>query len=234
MIIAANFKTNHTRASTLEYIMELNTYVQTHDIGGQVYIFPPATALDSFETNTITMGVQNAYPAYNGAHTGEIGLAQIEEFNLNTILIGHSERRHLMGESQDEIIKKFNFYKENDFTIIYCVGEPLNIYKQGQDKTIEYIKSQFEGIDIEYEKLIIAYEPVWSIGSGKTPTTDEICFVHTNIMQIAQKPILYGGSVNAKNLEDIINSGPVFGVLVGSASWDIDDFCQILEKTKGL
>jgi triosephosphate isomerase len=234
MIIAANFKTNHTRASTTEYIMDLNMFIQAKKIDSQVYIFPPATALDSFESNNITIGVQNAYPTYSGSYTGEIGLSQIEEFNLNTILIGHSERRHILGETQEEIIEKFNFFKENDFTIIYCVGEPLEVNQKGKNATIDYIASQFEGIDIEYEKLIIAYEPVWSIGTGKTPAPEDIGQIHTEIMQIAQKPILYGGSVKATNIEDIINSGPVFGVLVGSASWDIEDFCEIIEKTKGL
>jgi triosephosphate isomerase len=234
MIIAANFKTNHTRASTVEYIMDLNAFVQANDIKSQVYVFPPATALDSFETDTITIGVQNAAPMYSGSMTGEIGLSQIEEFHLNTILLGHSERRHIIGETQEEIVKKFNFYKEQDFTIVYCVGEPLEVQEQGQEKTIEYIFKQFEGIDLEYDKLIIAYEPVWAIGTGKIPTPEDIGFVHTQIMQIVQKPILYGGSVNAGNIMDIIDAGPVFGVLVGSASWDIEDFCQLLEKTKGL
>jgi triosephosphate isomerase len=234
MIIAANFKTNHTRSSTVEYIMDLNSFVQANNINSQIYVFPPATALDSFETDTITMGVQNAAPMYSGSMTGEIGLSQIEEFNLNTILIGHSERRHIIGESDEEIIDKFNFYKKQNFTIIYCVGEPLEIKEQGQEQTMSYILDQLEGIDLDYEKLIIAYEPVWSIGTGKIPTQEDINFVHTQLLQVAQKPILYGGSVKATNIIDIINAGPVFGVLVGSASWDIEDFCALIEKTKGL
>jgi triosephosphate isomerase len=234
MIIAANFKTNHTRASTVEYIMDLNMFIQANNIDSQVYIFPPATALDSFETDKITIGVQNAAAMYSGSMTGEIGLAQIEEFHLNTIMIGHSERRHIAGETQEEITKKFNFYKENDFTIVYCVGEPLDVRKQGIEAVMSYISAQLEDIDVDYEKLIIAYEPVWAIGTGVTPKMEEIAETHLRIMQIAQKPILYGGSVNANNIIDIIESGPVFGVLVGSASWDIEDFCQIVEKTKGL
>ena len=105
MIIAGNFKTNHTRGSTKDYIECLNKFMYVNNIKDNIYIFPPLTAIDNFKTN-VKIGVQNAYPTESGSFTGEIGLSQIEEFGIDTILIGHSERRHKIGESNELIQKK--------------------------------------------------------------------------------------------------------------------------------
>ena len=96
MIFAANFKTNHTRATTKEYIASLSSMIEESKTTNEVFVFPPSTALDSFDT-PIVVGTQNAYPAQNGAYTGEIGLDQLDEFGIDTILIGHSERREILG-----------------------------------------------------------------------------------------------------------------------------------------
>jgi triosephosphate isomerase len=121
MIYAANFKTNHTRASTKAYIDSLQEKLMWEEEEDRVIIFPPLTALDNFNT-TFTVGTQNAYPCQNGAFTGEVGLEQLEEFNIKTILIGHSERREILGETQEQVAKKFAFFKEQGFEIIYCIG----------------------------------------------------------------------------------------------------------------
>jgi triosephosphate isomerase len=121
MIFAANFKTNHTRASTRAYIETLKEKIVSKKPEDSVYIFPPATALDTFEGD-FTVGAQNAYPAQNGAYTGEIGVEQLEEFDIQTILVGHSERREMMAETQEKVAEKFAFFKEQDFEIIYCIG----------------------------------------------------------------------------------------------------------------
>lgn len=130
MIVAANLKTNLTRAATARYIEEVEKFVATNAITVETFVFPATTALDRFKT-TVTIGAQNAYPVKNGAFTGEIGLEHLEEFGIQTILIGHSERRHILGETQEQIAAKFAFYKERGFTIVYCVGEPL-AKRQGQ------------------------------------------------------------------------------------------------------
>ena len=133
MIVAANFKTNKTRKETLEYLKKLDEV----DFGSvKVAVFPPSSAL--FERSYL--GAQNAYPTINGAYTGEIGLEQIEEYGIKTILIGHSERRHILGESQEFIAEKFNFFKKHSFEIFYCIGEPLEIRKQGLGEVIKYLK----------------------------------------------------------------------------------------------
>jgi len=227
MIVAANFKMYKTRKETIEYLKELKKI----DFGSvKVNVFPPFTALIEDEL----IGAQNAYPAINGAYTGEVGLEQLNEFNIKTILLGHSERRHIIGESQEFIAKKFKFFKEHNFEIFYCIGEPLEIRKKGLDAVIEYLKNQMIDIDMNYEKLIIAYEPVWAIGTGVSATNKEIEQTHAEIRKFTNRPILYGGSVKLHNIKEIVSIENVDGVLVGSASLDVEVFKGMIEICKSL
>ncbi|MFW0702557.1 triose-phosphate isomerase [Aliarcobacter butzleri] len=234
-IIASNFKTNHTRKSTTLFVNEVNNFLKKNKISNEVYIFPTSTSLDHFETvSNLIIGVQNAYPTTSGSFTGEIGTFQLNEFEIKTILIGHSERRHILGETQETITKKYEFYKNLGYKIIYCIGEPLEIKKQGIEKTLEYIYEQFIGIDVNYSNLILAYEPVWAIGTGVTATIDDIKNVHNAIKQKINKPLLYGGSVKVENVREICQIENVDGALIGTASWKVEDFIEILENTKDL
>ncbi|MFY4806421.1 triose-phosphate isomerase [Aliarcobacter butzleri] len=234
-IIASNFKTNHTRKSTALFVNEVNNFLEKNKISNEVYIFPTSTSLDHFETvPNLMIGVQNAYPTTSGSFTGEIGTFQLNEFEIKTILIGHSERRHILGETQETITKKYEFYKNLGYKIIYCIGEPLEIKKQGIEKTLEYIYEQFIGIDVDYSNLILAYEPVWAIGTGVTATIDDIKNVHNAIKQKINKPLLYGGSVKVENVREICQIENVDGALIGTASWKVEDFIEILENTKDL
>jgi triosephosphate isomerase len=227
LIFAANFKTNHTRASTEKYIEVLKEKLLTKKPEDKVYIFPPATALDKYEGD-FTIGAQNAYPAQNGAFTGEIGTEQLEEFGIKTILIGHSERREHLGESQEKVAQKFAFFKEQGYEILYCIGEPLEIREEGDEAVMEYLLAQFDGIDITYKDLIIAYEPIWAIGTGRSATVDEIASTHESLKKTVQKPLLYGGSVKPANIKEITDIRGVDGVLVGSASLDAESFFQMI------
>ncbi|MBT8343455.1 MAG: triose-phosphate isomerase [Sulfurovum sp.] len=227
MIFAANFKTNHTRRSTELYIKALNEKLLVKKSEDQVYIFPPATALNTYEGD-FTIGTQNAYPAQNGAFTGEIGTEQLEEFGIKTILIGHSERREHLGESQDKVAQKFAFFKEQGYEILYCIGEPLEIREEGDEAVMEYLLAQFDGIDISYENLIIAYEPIWAIGTGRSATVEEIASTHQSLKKTVQKPLLYGGSVKPANIKEIVDIHGVDGVLVGSASLDANSFSEMV------
>ncbi len=228
MIIAANFKTNLTRASTQKYLEQLQTFVDKNSINQEVLVFPATSSL-VLHNGSIAIGAQNAYFTINGAFTGEIGYEQLEEFKIKTILIGHSERRHVLGETQDIIVKKFDFYKELGFKIVYCVGEPLNVRESGNDAMMEYISKQYEGIDTTYEHLIIAYEPVWAIGSGLTPTTNDIEAVHKELKTKSHAPLLYGGSVKVSNAKEILELENVDGVLVGGASLYVEHFCTMCQ-----
>lgn len=229
MIFAANFKCNHTRSLTQAYISTLSEFIGL-DYNYECFVFPPATALLS-STPNITIGVQNAYTAQSGAYTGEIGLEQLDEFGIKTILIGHSERREILGESQEMVAKKFQYFAENDFKIIYCIGEPLEVREAGFDSVMEYLTEQFIGIDVNYSNLIVAYEPIWAIGTGRSATIEEISTTHNALKSIVKAPLLYGGSVNISNIKDIATISNVNGVLVGSASLDADNFYSLIKAT---
>jgi triosephosphate isomerase len=233
-IVAANFKTNHTRKSTKEFVEAVNDYLQNENIDNEVYIFPPSTALDEFNTKeNLTVGAQNAYYVKSGSYTGEIGTQQLDEFRIKTVLIGHSERRHSFGESQKEISLKYNYYKALGYKIIYCVGEPLEVKEAGLTETLGYIWEQFDGIDLDYDNLILAYEPVWAIGTGVVAKIEDIEIIHKKIKKKIKKPLLYGGSVKPNNLSDILDVDNVDGTLIGTASWDVDDFKEMIKITKG-
>lgn len=231
-IIASNFKTNHTRKTTREFLQSVNQFVSEKSIKNEIYVFPTNTAIDTFDLQeNIQIGVQNAYYVKNGSFTGEIGTEQLDEFGIKTILIGHSERRHILHESKKEISLKYNYYKSLGYTIIFCVGEPLEVKEQGMTETLGYIWEQFDGIDLSYEKLIVAYEPVWAIGTGKVATAEDIELIHKKIKKKITQPLLYGGSVKVSNLSEILDIPNVDGTLIGSGSWDVEDFKKMIEIT---
>jgi triosephosphate isomerase len=233
MIIAANLKTNLTREKTTRYIKEIENFIIKNSISQEILVFPATTSLN-LHVGNVTIGAQNAYPTINGAFTGEIGYEQLEEFGIKTILIGHSERRHIIGETQEALVKKFNFYKELGFKIIYCVGEPLDVREAGHETMMKYISKQYEGIDTSYEKLIIAYEPVWAIGTGLTPTLEDIVAIHKELKEKSDAPLLYGGSVKVTNAKEVLALDGVDGILVGSAALYADHFCTMCEYAQNL
>jgi len=233
VLIAANFKTFKTRQETLDYYRDVKTFIEKNKITVESMIFPTATSLNMFRGSTV-VGAQNAYPVVNGAFTGEIGLNQLKEFGVKTILIGHSERRHIMGESQELLAQKFNFFKEQGFTIVFCIGEPLEVREEGSEKLMAYLDEQLDGIDLNYEKLILAYEPVWAIGTGLTPSSGEIELIHTALRQKIKAPILYGGSVKVNNAKELLSLENVDGALIGSGALQAENFCTILEIAQAL
>ncbi|MBL0686744.1 MAG: triose-phosphate isomerase [Sulfurospirillum sp.] len=233
MIIASNFKTNHTRKSTREFITQINNFVKNNSLDVQVRIYPALTALDSFECEkSIKIGAQNFYPTCKGSFTGEIGFEQLEEFGVDSVLIGHSERRHILKENNELLVKKFNFAKEQGVEILYCVGEPKEVREKGIDAVMAYILGQFDGIDLDYKRLVIAYEPVWAIGTGLTASNNDIKEVLKRLKVNIQKPLLYGGSVQVDNVGDILNIKNCDGVLIGTASWEKENFCKIIDTAQ--
>lgn len=228
MLIAANFKTNKTRHETLDYYRDVSAYIEAENISVDAMIFPPATALNRF-SGTVVVGAQNAYATENGAFTGEIGVDQLKEFDIETILIGHSERRHILGESQKTILEKYHYYKALGFTIVYCIGEPLEVREAGNDALMAYLETQLDGIDLNYDKLVVAYEPVWAIGTGLTPSSEDVELIHTALRKKIKAPILYGGSVKVNNAEALLSLNNVDGALIGSGALQAENFCTILK-----
>jgi triosephosphate isomerase len=223
MIIAGNFKANLTRKMVDEYLKTLSLLTSE-----KCYIFPPATALSSNNTSSAIIGIQNAYPAMHGAFTGEVCIDQLAEFDIKTILIGHSERRHVLLESQEFIAQKFAFFANLGFEIFYCVGEPLEIRQKGFEAVCEYMDAQFVGIDLEYANLVIAYEPVWAIGTGMTAKCEDIAETHAWLRGKTKAPLLYGGSVNGANAKEILSTSNVDGALIGGYSLKPDDFANVV------
>lgn len=229
MIIASNFKTNYTRAGTKAFVGAIQHYVTETNSTQDVRIFAPFTALDRFdEVQNLKVGAQNFYPVQNGSYTGEIGFEQLEEFSISTVLIGHSERRHILKESQTFIAQKYDFAKARDAEIIYCIGEPAEVRMQGIDAVMSYLWEQFEGIDVHYDKLIIAYEPVWAIGTGLSASLEDIEEVLARLREKLTQPLLYGGSVKVENTEAILRVASCDGILVGTASWNEKAFCEMI------
>jgi len=231
LIVASNFKTNHNRQSTKEFV----DFINNQNYFSEVRIFPPYTALNNFElTPNIRVGAQNFYPVQNGSFTGEIGFDQLEEFEVESLLVGHSERRHILGESQESICAKYDFAKAKDCEIVYCVGEPKEIREQGIDAVMSYIWKQFDGIDTDYSELIVAYEPVWAIGTGLSASIADIKEVLSHLREKIKAPLLYGGSVKVATTKDILDIENCDGVLVGTASWDVGNFSKMIEIADNL
>ncbi|WP_103569210.1 triose-phosphate isomerase [Campylobacter concisus] len=222
MKFLANLKCNHTRASFREYAKILDENLSAND---DVSVFAPASAFDE-KRHLFRLGAQNFYPCESGAFTGEIGKAMLDEFGIKDVLIGHSERREILNESEELLRAKFDFAAKNGWNVIYCIGENLSTNESGATK--EFLSCQLENIDLDYKNLVIAYEPIWAIGTGKSASIEQIDEVLSFLKTKANVPLLYGGSVNAANIADIASIKSCDGVLVGTASWDANNFLGLI------
>lgn len=221
MRFLANLKCNHTRASFAKYAQILDANLSAND---DVTVFPPFSALD-LVAHKFKLGAQNFYPCESGAHTGEIGKAMLDEFGVKSVLIGHSERREL-GESEELLRAKFDFAVKAGWQIVYCIGENLSVNEAGGTK--EFLAEQLKNIDLSYERLLIAYEPIWAIGTGKSASAEQIEEILNFIREQTSAPLLYGGSVNAANIGGMAGIANCDGVLVGTASWDASKFLELI------
>ena len=230
-IIAANWKMNGSEELMKEFSQ------LTRSKHNDIIICPPFTLLDSAKTllpNFIKIGAQNCSEEDNGPFTGEISASMLREKSVSYVLIGHSERRTLFKETDDVIFKKVEAAIKVELTPIVCIGETLS--EKEANKTLQVLDSQINGslAKIEpHEQVIVAYEPVWAIGTGLTPDENEIkethLYIKTKLDQHfnADTPILYGGSANAVNCSQIISIDNVGGLLVGGASLKKNDFRAI-------
>lgn len=226
MIFAANLKCNHSRASFELYAKRLNEFLGLNK--REVLVFPPSTALLQGDFK-FELGVQNFYPCINGAFTGELGKEHLDEFGVKAVLIGHSERRAL-GDNDELIRAKFDFAKKHKYKIIFCIGEDLNTKKE--NKTKEFLAAQIKDIDLAYENLILAYEPIYSIGTGLSAGSKDIAEVLSFLTSKTKAPLLYGGSVNDKNINEILSIKDCDGVLVGSFALKIENFINLIKSYK--
>ncbi|WP_297574895.1 triose-phosphate isomerase [uncultured Campylobacter sp.] len=221
----ANLKSNHTRESFSNYAEILDKELD----GQSVVVFPPFSAF-SGKKHKFKQGAQNFYPALKGSFTGEITKEMLDEFGIETLLIGHSERRTILGESDDFLRDKFEFAKKQGYDVVYCIGESDIVYMNGSTKS--FLKSQLKNIDLGYDKLTIAYEPIWAIGSGKSATTEYIKEILDFLKTLSNAPLLYGGSVNLENIKAISQIKNCDGVLVGSASLNAKEFLNLIKECR--
>ena len=225
-IIAGNFKSNKTRNETISYLNKLDSTLKPHD-STKIYIFPSISSIVSNDFTHITLGTQNAHFATSGAFTGEITLTHLEEFRIKTILLGHSERRNLFNESDEIVAKKFDFFMKENFEIFFCIGENLAVREANQTK--DFLKNQLSKINLNYNHLILANEPIWAIGTGENASLEQIKEVYDFLKTLCKKPIIYGGSVNENNAKEILEITD--GVLVGNASLEVEKFHQIIRSS---
>lgn len=230
MIVAANLKCNHTRASFLNFTKKLDNFLSSEASNfkkNEILVFPPSTAFCD-QISNFTQGAQNFFPCKNGSFTGEIGADMLNEFGIKSVLIGHSERRVIFSESDRMVLEKFKFAKKRGWRIIFCIGESDIVRMNGNYR--EVLSDQLSEIDLDYENLIIAYEPIWAIGTGKSAKNEQIEEVLEFLAEKIEAPLLYGGSVNLKNISQISKLPHCSGVLIGSASWEAENFINLLKE----
>lgn len=194
----------------------------------KIIICPPFPLLFKFRNFSHHLGAQNCSYKKSGAFTGEVSPQLLKQLRCQYVIIGHSERRNIQKETDEEIYQKFKLLIELEMTPIICIGEKLSEKQQWEKVLLSQLRYLKRGIS----NAIIAYEPVWSIGTGETPTLNEIDGRVKFIKHEIGFPcsVVYGGSVNAKNSRDILGLFSVDGVLVGGASLIIDEFMKIIES----
>lgn len=194
-----------------------------------VYLAVPFTLLPTLETSII-LGAQNMHDEPKGAFTGEISAHMLKDAGAQFVLLGHSERRHVFGETDRFINRKVKRALAEGIEPILCIGETLEQRESGHTHEVlkDQLLSSLEGID-DYSKILIAYEPVWAIGTGKVAHVDDAQSAHAFIRGlVGDRPILYGGSVKPDNAQNLLQQPDIDGLLVGGASLEVESFSQII------
>ena len=246
LFVAGNWKMNTTLSSAKALAGELAAAVPSDRAQIDVLVAPPYPYLlavaEAIRGSAIQLGAQNAWHTPPGAYTGEVAVEMLKDAGCRQVILGHSERRHILEENDELINRKVKAVLEGGLDVILCVGELLA--EREADQTEAVLNFQMDGglADVPGESLsriTIAYEPVWAIGTGKTATPDQAEAAHVYLRgwlaeryssEIAEQTrILYGGSVNPKNAADLLNQTNVDGALVGGASLKADQFLPIIE-----
>ena len=246
--IAANWKMNKTTGEAIEFVRELEARLAEIDTSLiDIVIAPPFTALQALKENiksNISVSAQNVFWEDKGAYTGEISPPMLKDVGCKYVIIGHSERRQYFGETDEGINKKLKRVLFHGLSPVFCVGETLEQREKG--RTFDVVRDQIEnGLDGLGEgamyNVVIAYEPVWAIGTGKTATPQQAEEVHGAIRALLRETygkelsgkarIIYGGSVTPSNIGDLIRCSNIDGALIGGASLKVDSFFDIIKET---
>lgn len=242
-IIAGNWKMNKTYLEAKALLEEIKALELSEDV--EAVVCPPFTnialAKELLEGTNVKVGAQNAYPKDSGAFTGEVSVAFLKDLAVDYVILGHSERREYFKESDKDINEKVKAVLSHGLVPILCCGETLEERESGKEK--EKVKSQieadFEGLEAkDFENIVIAYEPIWAIGTGKTASADDAEEMCGYIRQLIREQfgdeaaekirIQYGGSVKPENVSEIMSKENIDGALVGGASLEAESFSKLV------
>jgi triosephosphate isomerase len=241
-LVAGNWKMNGTRDSAAELMQGIVAGADAIN-GAEILVCPPFVHISQVQaligSSPVALGAQDVYVEQGGAYTGEISAPLLKDSGCKYVIVGHSERRALMGEGNDIVAKKFAAAQADGLTPILCVGETLE--DRRSENTLNVIGSQFsavvDAVGIEaFAEAVVAYEPVWAIGTGETASPEQAQEVHAALRGMAAKRsariaadlrLLYGGSVKAANAADLFSMSDIDGGLIGGASLDASEFLAI-------
>ena len=223
MLIAGNWKLFKLAAETARFSSELRAALEPVE-GVDVVVCPPFTSLREAAEAGLSVYAQNVHWAREGAFTGEVSAEMLLEAGASGSLVGHSERRQLFGETDETAARRAERALETGLSVIACVGETEDEREAGE--TEDVLRRQVRVLPA-HEDLIVAYEPVWAIGTGRTATPETAQEAHAFIKTMLDAPVLYGGSVKPDNAEELLAQPDVDGALVGGASLDVDSFLAI-------
>ena len=229
--------------NSIKLVKSIENHIKkTKHSKSKIIICPPFTLLSNFTKieKKISFGGQDCHYLNNGAFTGSISASMLKSIGCKYVIIGHSERRQYQNELSKELKLKIKSALASNLKVIYCIGEKFSEIKRRNKVLASQINSL--PINFKFKNIIIAYEPVWAIGTGKVPSLNQINNIHSKIRLLLAKKIghnnsnkisiLYGGSVNAQNASEILNLSQVDGVLVGGASLKVPDFSKIIDSYK--
>ena len=235
--IIGNWKMNGS-GKEVKLVSRFADFLDKHKIAADVMICPPATLIGraggAIKGSKLKIGAQNCHVAASGAYTGDVSASMLKDAGAKAVIVGHSERRAGYDETDKQVRQKAQAVIEQGLQSIICVGETRQQFNKGQ--TLQVVGRQLRGSipsSATPQSTLIAYEPVWAIGTGLTPTLEEINTTHEFIKnhnsKFADYKILYGGSVKANNAKEIVSLSNVDGALIGGASLKADDFTKIIE-----
>ncbi len=246
-IIAGNWKMHKTRDEALQFIYNVNLKVPNKEYVESVVCAqaPVLRDLVKRQGENLRIGAQTMHEQTEGAFTGEVSAALLEDLNVDYVIIGHSERREYYNETDEGVNKKIHQAFRYDLVPIACVGESLEIREKGETDAFvsNQVKAALKGLtDDQVKNLVIAYEPIWAIGTGKTATPEEANNAIKSIRSVItemydagvsdETRILYGGSVKPANIDDLLAQSDIDGALVGGASLNAQDFLTLVNSAQ--
>jgi triosephosphate isomerase (TIM) len=227
VLIAGNWKMHKGPRETAAFCAELRGRAGNFE-GVDVAVCPPypslAAAVQALAGTEIAVAAQNVHWEEQGAFTGEVSASMLLELGVYGTIVGHSERRELFGETDEGVARRTHAALEAGLWVIACVGESEEARERGE--TEEVLRRQVSVLQA-HEQLVVAYEPVWAIGTGKTATPEQAQAAHAFVRSLLEVPVLYGGSVKPENAAELLAQPDVGGALVGGAALDVDSFAAI-------